>query len=53
MISRLIKRLDVLEYNEQDLFVNKNFKSVNQIRKIDKESFDIAAIAIRLLKLAE
>lgn len=49
--ARLIKRKEEFEYNEQKTFENKNYKSVNQIRKIDKETFNIAAAAIRLLKL--
>jgi len=52
-VAKMLKNNENIEFTEQELFVDSMYKAVNSIRRLNKEVFDSAATAIRLVHYGE
>jgi hypothetical protein len=50
-VAKMITKSYIIEIHEQALFTEKQYRVINQIRKLDERTFDIVASAIRMVKL--
>ena len=48
-VAKMLTQTYDIRLIEQPSFTNKRFRSINQIRRIDKDAFDIIATAIRMV----